>query len=57
MKYSSITGKTVEIIQTGKSFKSITIYPATKHSPKERVEKHHRTWGGVERVISGMEKS
>ena len=57
MKYSSITGKTVEIIETGKSFKSITIYPATKHSPKERVEKHHRTWGGVERVISGMEKS
>ena len=56
MKYQSITGKTVEVIETGKSFKTITTYTATKRSPVETRTKKHRTWMGVEKQIEGMER-
>ena len=56
MKYISITGKTTEVIETGKSFKTVTVYPATKRSPAATNERKHRTWAGVEKRIQGMER-
>ena len=56
MKYISITGKTTEVIETGKSFKTVTVYPATPRMEAETVTRTHRTWGGVEKQIKGMEK-
>ena len=56
MKYISITGKTTEVIETGKSFKTVTVYPATTRMGTETITRNHRTWSGVEKQIKGMEK-
>ena len=50
--YTSVTGKTLEVIPTGKSFKSIINYPATKHSAAETVVKRHRCYSAVEKLIA-----
>ena len=55
MKYISNTGKTTEVIKTGKSFKTITVYPATPRMPSETIERKHRNWSAVEKQIKGME--
>lgn len=56
MNYTSGTGKRVIIEPVGKSFKSTTYYPATKHSPSETITKTHRTWAGVDKIIRNMER-
>ena len=56
MLYTNNQGKTVEVKQTGKSFKTITKYEATKRVPESIITKKHRTWGGVARRIIGLEE-
>ena len=41
----------MEVRNAGKGYKTITSYPATKHNPAEKVEKNHRTWSAVEKII------
>lgn len=55
MKYlNELTGKTVEVFQTGKSFKTETTYIATKRVAEETITRKHRCWSGVEKQIKGM---
>jgi len=49
--YTSATGTTVEVVTTGKTFKTITTFQATRHTPAEVVGKSHRTYQGVERQL------
>lgn len=54
--HTSITGKTVDVYETGKTFKTVTTYPKTKRTPEEVKTIRHRSWKGVEDHIKKMMK-
>lgn len=46
------TGTEIQVIETGKSFKTIETAPATKHSKEYRKERKHRTYSGVQKLLN-----
>ena len=46
--------KSVEVKQVGKSFETVTSYPATNRSPAEVITKKHKTWKGVAVQIKNL---
>jgi hypothetical protein len=52
--YKNLAGTVLEVHQKGKGFKTVRHYKATNHSPAESVEKHHRTYSAVEKIIKAQ---
>lgn len=46
------TGTTVEVIEDGKGFKTITSYKATKNVESCQETQKHKTYSGVEKLLS-----
>lgn len=50
--YTSAAGTTLEVIEDGQGFITRRHYPATKHSKASVVEKKHRCYSAVEKIIN-----
>ena len=50
--YTNITGTKLEVIQSGKGFITRRHYEATKNTPSEVVEKNHKNYSQVEKIIN-----
>jgi len=45
----------LEVFENGKSWKTVTHYPASKRIPAESVERKHRNYSAVEsRIVKGQ---
>ena len=55
MYKNKVTGTTVAVVQTGKTFKTVTVFPATKRVGQETIEKKHYAWSGVEKWLKKLD--